>query len=377
VANTPTSDPAVRIPLFKVFMAPRDALMPRLEAVLYSGQIGEGTQVTEFESAFGAYIGNPNVLSFNSGTAALHGAVVLAGVKPGNEVITTPMTAEPSNMAILHAGGVVKWADVDALTGNLSATDLAEQITPRTKAILLVHYGGLPANIDAIRAVAARHHLPVIEDAAHALGARWRGQPLGQHSEFVMFSFQAIKHLTTVDGGMLAFNHATDMASLLAHGRRFRWFGIDRAQPRTEVDVSEVGYKHHMNNVNATIGQVQLAHIDPVIARHRENGRYLDQALQGIPGLATCKVEAHADPSWWLLTVLADNRDGLMRHLAAHGIASSQAHRRNDLHRLFAGSRRELPGLDAFYSRMLHLPCGWWVSDEDREFMVDVIKRGW
>lgn len=366
------------IPLFKVFLPPRTVLMPRLEEILYSGQISEGAPVAEFEHRFGAFVGCPDMLSFYSGTAALHGALVLAGVQPGDEVISSAMTAEPTNMAILHAGGNIVWADVDPANGNLAAASVAAAITERTRAVMVVHYGGVPAPLNGIRAAAAAHGIPVIEDAAHALGARYNGAPVGTHAEFVMFSLQAIKHMTTVDGGMLACNgNADEREALLARGRRFRWFGIDRAAPRTEVDVAEIGYKYHMNNVTATIGLAQLDHIAPVIARHIANGRYFDQALQGIPGLTLCRWEDCAEPSYWFYTVLVEERENFSRHLTAHGIANSQAHKRNDRHSVFAASRRELPGLDEFYRRMIHIPCGWWVDDAQREYIVDVIRRGW
>lgn len=351
--------------------------MPSLEEILYSGQISEGAPVVEFERRFGDFVGSPNILSFYSGTAALHGALVLAGVQPGDEVISTAMTAEPTNMAILHAGGKIVWADVAANNGNLSAVAVAQKITSRTRAVVVVHYGGIPAPIAGIRAVATAHGLPVIEDAAHALGARYANAPIGAHSEFVMFSLQAIKHMTTVDGGILACNKMGCCEALLAKGRRFRWFGIDRAASRTEVDVAEVGYKYHMNNVTATIGLTQLDHIAPVIARHICNGKYFDHALQGVPGLSLCKWEKCAEPSYWFYTVLVEDRDRFSRHLAAHGIANSQAHKRNDLHTVFAASRCELPGLDDFYRRMIHIPCGWWLNSEQREYIVDVIRQGW
>lgn len=365
--------PERQIPLFKVFLAPENALMPRLRDVLYSGQISEGTPVYEFERKFGEFIGWPHTLSFYSGTAALHTALILAGIQQGDDVISTAMTAEPTNMAIRHAGANLVWADVDPRNGNLSAVSIAERITPRTKAIMVVHYGGIPASINAIRAVAERHGVPVVEDAAHALGARYDGRMLGSHSEYVMFSFQAIKHLTTVDGGMLACLNPDD----LPRGRIVRWFGIDRQAPRTDVDVKTVGYKYHMNNVTATIGLVQLEHIGPTIQRHIENGKYFDKALQGISGLELCMWDVEAEPSYWFYTVLAERRDDLSRYLTEHGIGNSQAHKRNDWHSVFTSSRRELPGLDSFYSRMLHIPCGWWVSDEDREYIVDTIRKGW
>jgi len=351
--------------------------MPRLEEVLYGGQISEGPPVVEFERCFGALVGAPHVLSFYSGTAALHAALVLAGVKPGDDVVSTAMTAEPTNMAIYHAGANIVWADVDPANGNLAADSIAERITSRTRAVMVVHYGGVPASIAGIRKVAVQRGVPVIEDAAHALGARYEGRSIGSHSEFVMFSLQAIKHLTTVDGGMLACNGASDVAKLLSEGRKFRWFGIDRAAPRTEVDVTSVGYKYHMNNVTATIGLVQLGYIESVIAHHVDNGRFFDRALQGIPGLSLCRWDDNAEPSYWFYTVSVEDRDGFFRHLAANGITSSQAHKRNDRHTVFSASRCELPGLDTFYRRMIHIPCGWWVDKERREYIVDVIRRGW
>lgn len=378
MATLPTSNsPYGEIPLFKVFLPPRGALMSRLEEILYSGQISEGVPVVDFEHRFGNLVGSPHILSFYSGTAALHGALVLAGVQTGDEVISTAMTAEPTNMAILHAGAKIVWADVDPANGNLSAASVAEKITERTRAVVVVHYGGIPAPINGIRAVTAARSIPVIEDAAHALGARYASTPVGTHSEFVMFSLQAIKHMTTVDGGMLACNGANDMEALLARGRRFRWFGIDRALSRTEVDVAEVGYKYHMNNVTATIGLTQLDHIAPVIARHIANGKYFDHVLQGIPGLTLCRWEHCAEPSYWFYTVLVDERERFSRHLSARGIANSQLHKRNDLHSVFTNSRCEQPGLDDFSKRVIHIPCGWWVDDERREYIADVIRQGW
>ena len=348
-------------------------MMPRLRDLLYSGQISEGPPVYEFERKFGEFTGHRNILSFYSGTAALHAALILGGIRSGDEIISTPMTAEPTNMAILHSGATIVWADVDPLNGNLTAESVASCISPRTKAIVVVHYGGVPAPMKAIQELAKRHKLLIVEDAAHALGARYDGHPIGQGSDYTMFSLQAIKHMTTVDGGMLACKDS----EVLARGRRIRWFGIDRQAPRTEVDVREVGYKYHMNNLNATIGLTQLEFINPIIQRHIENGRYFDRALSGVPGLQLCTWELEAEPSYWFYTILADARDGLSRRLTERGIGNSPCHKRNDKHSLFAANERLLPGLDSFYSRMLHIPCGWWLAAEDREFVVRTVKEGW
>jgi perosamine synthetase len=364
------------IPLFKVFMAPEAELMPRLRDVLYSGHISEGPPVAEFEREFAGFTGVPhaeNVLSFYSGTAALHTGLMLAGVTAGDEVITTALTAEPTNMAILHAGGVPVWADIDPKNGTLAPAAVRAKLSPRTRAIMVVDYGGIPAALAELSGIAADAGVALIEDAAHALGARYGGRPLGTHADFVMFSLQAIKHLTTVDGGMLVCRNP----AAAARGRRTRWFGIDRQAPRSEVDVTEVGYKYHMNNVTATMGLVQLAHMPAVIGRHVANGRWFDTALKDIAGLELCAWDAQAEPSYWFYTVLVERRDDFVRRLAEAGIATAPAHKRNDLHSVFAASRAPLPALDAFYPKMIHLPCGWWVTDADRESIATVIREGW
>jgi Predicted pyridoxal phosphate-dependent enzyme apparently involved in regulation of cell wall biogenesis len=283
------------------------------------------------------------------------------------------MTAEPTNMAILHAGAHPVWADVDPQSGNVTADTIEAALTSRTKAIVVVHYGGLPAPMRAIGELARSRQIPVIEDAAHALGARVAGKALGEFSDYVMYSLQAIKHLTTVDGGMLVCRDPDD----LARGRRLRWFGIDRAVARTEVDVREVGWKYHMNNVTATIGLVQLDYIEPVIARHKENGKWFDEALGALQDLTVYTAPGDTEPSYWFYTVLAERANDLSRHLTLQGIGNSKAHRRNDLHTVFASSRRSLPGLDAFFKKMLHIPCGWWVTDADRERIRLALCKGW
>lgn len=361
------------IPLFKVFLPPESALMPRLRDVLYSGQISEGPPVAQFESRFGEWVGAKNVLSFYSGTAALHAALHLIGCGPDDEVISTAMTAEPTNTAIAQTGARIVWADVDPNNGNVTGASVREAMTPRTKAIVVVHYGGIPAPLDDIRTAAKSANIPVIEDAAHALGAKYGGKRIGTGSDFVMFSLQAIKHMTTVDGGMLT---VSDDATA-QRGRLLKWFGIDRNAPRTDVDVKTLGFKYHMNNVNATIGLVQLEHIDGVIAKYISNGKYFDTALKNIPGVSLCQWDPKAEPSYWFYTLFAERRDDLARRLTERGIGCGLVHKRNDRHTLFSSSKRPLPGLDKFWDSMLHIPCGFWVTEEDRERIAHTLREGW
>lgn len=366
----------LRIPLFRVHMPPANALMPRLQRVLYSGYIAEGEQVASFEAAFGQYIGNEHVFAVQSATAGLHLSLLLAGVQPGDEVISTPVTAVATNLAIRYVGAQVVWADVDPCTGNVTTDSVRAKITSRTRAIMAVHYGGIPVDLDGLSAVANAAGVVVIEDAAHALGARYKGQPIGNHSPFVVFSFQAIKHLTTADGGMVACRES----DAVVLGKRLRWFGLSRDKPQAETDGSDLplaGFKYNMHNVTAEIGLTQLEYADQVIGRYMDNGRFFDRELSKLGGVRVCTVPNGAEPSYWLYTIHVERRDDFMRHMLDHGVEVSLVHQRNDIYDVFADSRSDLPGVDAFYKSMVHIPCGWWVSDEDREYIVDVIKQGW
>ena len=360
------------ISIVKVFFPPKESLIPALESVLYSGQVAEGQQVYEFEEKFGKQFGLPNVLAMSSGTAALHAALALAGVQPGDEVISTPMTAEPTNTSILYCGAKVVWADVDPLSGNVDPDSIRKSITAKTKAIVVVHYAGYPVRLAEIRAIADEFDIPLIEDCAHALGATYDGKHVGTIGDFGIFSFQAIKHMTTVDGGLLAIADS----KLMIAAKKLRWFGMLKGVPRTEVDIETVGYKYNMNNVNATIGLVQLEHISAILDRHISNGRYYDAQFQSIPEVDFARCDALAKPSYWLYTLLTDYAEDIEKALNAAGVMASKLHRPNSLHSIFKSSRVELPGLEKFYKRLLHIPCGWWVSDEDRARIVEIIKRG-
>ena len=187
------------IPLVKPYIAPANDMMPAIEKILYSGYIAESEPVWEFQDEFGDFLENPNVLMVNSGTAALHIAMMVLNIGPGDEVISTPMTSEPTNTTIALTGAKIVWADVDPNTGLLDPKSVREKITEKTKAIMLVHYAGMVCDMDEFNKISKEFNIPVIEDAAHALGSRYNGKIIGSNSRFTCFSFQAIKHMTTVD----------------------------------------------------------------------------------------------------------------------------------------------------------------------------------
>ncbi|WP_027388439.1 DegT/DnrJ/EryC1/StrS family aminotransferase [Chryseobacterium gregarium] len=361
------------IPLVKPFLPPREELLPELEKILYSGYIAEGQPVYDFEASFGKYVDNLNVLALHSGTDALHIALLLAGVGQGDEVISTPMTAEPTNVAISMVGGKVIWGDVDPNTGLLSPESVKSMITEKTKAIILVHYAGMVCDMNEFNKISLEYNIPIIEDAAHALGSKFNGKMVGSNSQYTIFSLQAIKHMTTVDGGFLTFNKPDQMP----RARRMRWFGLDKGKSRLENDIVETGYKYAMNNVNATIGLVQMNHIKSVVGKYISNGKFFDEKLQGLKDVNLIKYSEDTEPSYWLYTIKVERREDFIKHMEAHGISASPLHYRNDLHSIFKESKRNLPGLDEFYTKMVHIPCGWWLSEEDREHIVETIKKGW
>lgn len=361
------------IPLVKPYMPPREVLMPALEQILYSGYIATGQAVDDFETEFRRFIGNPNMLSLHSGTDALHLAFILAGVKPGDEVISTPMTAEPTNTSIAMVGAKVVWGDVDPANGLLDPASVHSLITERTKAIVLVDYAGMVCDIDAFRHISAETGVPLIEDAAHALGSKYKGRMTGCNVPYTIFSLQAIKHMTTVDGGFLAVRSEAE----LDRARRLRWFGLDKKRSRLENDITEVGYKYAMNNVNATIGLVQMRYIEDVIGKYIANGKFYDEALAGADGVTLPFYYPGAEASYWLYTMKVERRDDFIRMMEANGVLASPLHHRSDTHSIFKDSRRDLPGMEQWYESFVHIPCGWWVTPEDRIRIVELVKKGW
>lgn len=364
--------PPAPIPLVKVAMPPRDRLMTALEDVLYGGMIAEGEQVYRFEFEFARTFRLPLGLGTSSGTGALHIALLLADVAPGDEVITTSMTAEPTNTVILQCGAKPVFADIDSQTGNLDPTSVKALVTPRTRAIVVVHYAGFPADLRALRRIADQFGIALIEDCAHALGASYDQNGIGTTGDYAIFSLQAIKHMTTVDGGILTMRDP----SKAARARKLRWFGMAKGVPRTEVDIEQVGFKYNMHNVAAVIGLAQLETIESRIGRHIENGRFFDDAIGAIPGLGVTRIDPGCQPSYWLYTVFSENSEAVERCLAEIGVSASKLHRPNHYHSIFAPMRRNMPGLDTYYRRLTHIPCGWWVSNEDRERIVEALRKG-
>ena len=363
----------VAIPLFKVHMP--DTASAAVAATLESGYIGQGPKVDAFEQALSSWFGSENVLTTNSGTSALQLALRLAGVGPGDEVISTAMTCTASNMPIMAAGADIVWADIDPATGNLDLLDVERKITEKTRAILAVHWAGYPCDLAELARIADAHDVRIIEDAAHAFGATYRGRPVGSHSDFVCFSFQAIKHLTTVDGGAVVCRDSDDYH----RGRLLRWYGIDRETERKdfrcEEDIKEWGYKFHMNDVAATLGLEQLPHMHELLSKTRANARHFRKHFANLSRLRLLEDADDRQSSYWLFTVRVEERLDFMAAMQDAGVTVSQVHARNDSHTCFARFRRVLPGVDRFVAQQVCIPVGWWLTDAQRDHIVETVVR--
>jgi dTDP-4-amino-4,6-dideoxygalactose transaminase len=363
------------IPLLKVHM-PKNAGRSVLKT-LNSGFITEGPKVHEFEKLVGEFIGNQNVIATNSCTGAIQIALQIAGVKNGSEVISTAMTCQATNQPILQTGADIVWADIQPDTGNISYESIKEKITSKTKAIMMMHWGGQPCDISEINQIAKERDIFVIEDAASAFGAEYHNQKIGTHSDFVCFSFGAVKHITTGDGGLLAMRNP----SLVERAVLLKNQGNNKKVKRTEVEwyfnITEPGWKFSMNDISASIGIIQLQYQKQLLEKRNENALFYDQHLKNIPGLKTLTRKTDRKSADWIYTVLVEKKENFVRKLKEFGIQTSIVHQRNDIHEIYSRFRTDLPGLDKFYSEMINIPVGWWLTNEDREFIVSVIKEGW
>ena len=284
-----------------------------------------------------------------------------------------------TNMPILQAGADIVWADVKE-DFNIDPESIEDLITEKTKAIIVVHWGGYPCDMKKIYAIVRKHiGLKIIEDCAHAYGSSYLGHPMGDcyYSDYAMFSFQAIKHLTTVDGGALCCKFERDYK----RGKLLRWYGIDREGPRSdfrcEDDIAEWGYKFHMNDVCATIGIENMDFAQENVFIAMSNAAFYDKELSGLSGIEITQVETDRVSSSWLYTMLVENRSDFTHMMGSKGISVSRVHERNDKHTCFAKYQRELPGLESIIDKMICIPVGFWVTQEDRRYIVETIKSGW
>jgi len=380
-----------KIPLFKVFMSKES--IERTSKVLSSGYIGQGPVVDEFENVLEKHFNHDYVLTLNSATSGEHLAIHMlkqsdekngwSGMKEGDEILATPFTCTASNWPILANNFKIKWVDIDPDTLNMDLDDLARKISPTTKAIMMVHWGGYPNDLDKVDEILEKSKTMfgfkpiVIEDCAHAMGSKYKNKLIGTHGNICTFSLQAIKHITAGDGGLLFLPNM----NLYNRGKLLRWYGIDRVNNskdfRCEADVEEWGFKFHMNDINASIGIENFNYIEEIIGKHKDNAKYYDDNLKNANDVTLLKRDNNMESSFWIYSMKVNRRDDFMNHMKECGISVSQVHERNDKHSCTLNYKGILPNLERTIGSVISIPVGWWVTNEDREYIVDCIKKGW
>jgi UDP-4-amino-4,6-dideoxy-N-acetyl-beta-L-altrosamine transaminase len=352
-------------------------------AALESPMLTGGPLVANFEAALGAAVGAPHVIACSSGTAALHLAYAALGIGPGDEIITTPITFSATAAAAYYVGATVRIADVDPVTGNLDPASVEGLVTARTRAIVPVHLAGMPVELDAIHAIARAHGLRVVEDACHALGATYRGAPIGSHaaSDAIVYSFHPVKHVTTGEGGAVVVHDA----ALAERVARLRSHGIERdaakfvgpAEGPWSYEVQELGWNYRLDDIACALGVSQLAKLPRFVARRRELAAQYDRALAGIDGVVTPARFGDRESALHIYAAAIDfdrfgtTRARVMAQLGAAGVGT-QVHYipllQHPLHaaRCPAADRtRARPGAARYYARTLSLPLFPAMTDDD------------
>lgn len=357
-----------------------ESVIQEVVQTLRSGWISEGQQVKAFEERFSKKFSLPRSLALNSGTAALHLAVLGSEAAAGDEVITTSQTFVATALAILYTGASPVFADIQPGGPNIDPNDIERRITRKTKAIIVVHYGGYPCDMDEINDIARRHgDICVIEDAAHALGAQYKGKSAGTLGRFGIFSFQAIKQLTTGDGGMLVCAEANDYE----RAYRQRWFGIDRARRtpselgQPEWDISEIGYKYHMNDIAATMGLSQLELFSASQRRRMQLNALYRQELKQVCGLELLEEKSDRTGACWLFTLKVQRRLDFIRAMKSRGIEAAVWHQRIDKNSLFGGLRDDLPNQTAFNDQQVSIPFRDSLTDHEVDQVMQSVRTGW
>jgi dTDP-4-amino-4,6-dideoxygalactose transaminase len=316
---------------FLVFGAPaiEDAEIEEVIATLKSGWLGTGPKVAQFETEFAAYKGAEFSAALNSCTAALHLSILAAGLKPGDEVITTPMTFCATVNAIIHAGATPVLADVDPVTMNIDAAAIRQKITPRTRAILPVHFAGRPCDMDAIMEIAERHDLKVIEDCAHAIETEYKGRKAGTFGDFGCFSFYVTKNIITGEGGMVLSRQEEDIARIKMlglHGMSKDAWKRFSDEGYKHYSVVECGFKYNMMDLQGAVGIHQLQRVEAYWKRRQEIWTRYNEAFADLPISLPAPPEHDTRHAFHLYTILVDEeacgvgRDSFLNAMTANNI---------------------------------------------------------
>lgn len=354
---------------------------------LRSDWLTTGPKVAEFEEAIAAWVGAKHAVSFSSGTAALHGAAFAAGLKPGDEAITSPLTFAATANCVLYQGAAPVFADILPGTLNIDPAQAASRVTSRTKVLLPVDYAGHPADLGSFLELAERHGLVVIEDACHALGAEYRGRRVGSIAHMTVFSFHPVKHLTTGEGGMVTTDNRVFAETL----RRFRNHGITSGARERQRDGQShyemvlLGFNYRLTDIASALGLRQLTKLEQNLARRRQIAFRYQTAFRNLPGILPPSACEEMKPAWHLYPIqvelekLSVNRDQVVRALRSENIGVNVHYIPVHLHGYYRdrfGYRGgEYPMAESAYQRLISLPMFHGMTDDDIEDVIHAVEK--
>jgi perosamine synthetase len=353
-----------RIPLQRPSLG--DEELQAVKAVFDSRWLGLGPVVKEFEDGVRALVGAKHVIAVNTGTSALHIALAANGIGPGDEVIAPSLTFVATLQAVLQAGATPVFCDVEADTLNIDVADAARRVTPRTRAIIAVHYGGLACDLDALTALCRERGLILIEDAAHAFGSKYKDRYIGTFGAATCFSFDPIKNITCGEGGAVC----TEDDAVAERIRTKIILGVEKETWRRYkeqrgwfYEVTTPGYRYHMSNISAAIGLAQLKKLDAFMAKKREYVKRYDRELAGLPGLTLLRKD-YEQTAHFFYVVRMKERDAFTDTMKAQGIDVGVHYIPNHLQPLFAQQSVPLPVTDRVWKEIVTLPLYYDMNDE-------------
>lgn len=354
-----------------------------LEA-LRSPYITQGPKIEEFERTVAQYVGAQYAVAFSNGTSALHGACFAAGIGEGDEVITTPITFAASSNCVLYCGGRPVFVDIDERTYNINPKLIKKAITERTKAIIPVDFTGQPADMDKINRIAKEHDLIVIEDAAHSLGATYKGKRVGTLADMTMFSFHPVKHITTAEGGIIV----TDSAEYAEKLRLFRSHGIKSSSSSSDepwfLEMHALGYNYRMTDLHASLGISQMNKLDDFVARRREIAEIYNEEFSRLDGLKIPQQLEDTNSSWHLYSVSLDlerfnaGRKEIFEALRAENIGVHVHYKPVYLHPYYQNlcyERGLCSVAETWYERALSLPIFPKMTADDIDSVIEGVKK--
>ncbi len=355
---------------------------------LRSGWVGKGPQTEKFEKAFKKFVGSEHAVGVNSCTAGLHLSLAAAGIKRGDEVITTPMSFPADANVIVHLGAVPRFVDVDQETMNIDPGKIAAAINKRSRALIAVDFAGHPCQMDKILSIAKKHKLVVIEDAAHALGSEYRGRKTGSIADLTAFSFYANKNITTGEGGMVT----TGNAKLARKIRTLSLQGIDsdawsrsKAGAYRHWDVVSAGYKYNMFDLQACLGLVQLKKLKKFLGIRKKYTRMYNDAFCSVPEILTPVIRKDVKHAYHLYVVkirteeLSEDRDRIIKALQKENIGVGVHYRSLHLHpfyrKAYGFKRGDFPVAEYLSDRVISLPLYPKMREQDVRDVIAAVKK--